>query len=64
MKALAFAACVALLALSVTIQSPSPGAGSEPAVPGVDDYEDRVKPFFKKHCIKCHGPKVTSHFTR
>jgi mono/diheme cytochrome c family protein len=30
--------------------------GATPIAPGTDGYESRVKPFFKMHCVKCHGP--------
>ncbi|MGZ0170537.1 MAG: DUF1587 domain-containing protein, partial [Planctomycetales bacterium] len=37
-----------------------------PIASGTEGYESRVKPFFKTHCVKCHGPtmskgKITVH---
>ncbi len=31
-------------------------AGHAVAGQGADEFESRVEPFFKKHCVKCHGP--------
>ena len=36
--------------------SPLAAVGGAPIAPGVNGYESRVKPFFKTHCVKCHGP--------
>lgn len=30
--------------------------GAAPIAPDTDGYDARVRPFFKAHCIKCHGP--------
>ena len=35
---------------------PLAAVGAAPIAPGVDGYESRVRPFFKTHCAKCHGP--------
>ena len=30
--------------------------GATPIGPGTDEFDARVRPFFKTYCIKCHGP--------
>lgn len=42
------------------------GPSTKPIPAGVDGFKARVAPFFKTHCVKCHGPakskgKITLH---
>ena len=30
--------------------------GAPPIAPGLDGYAAHIRPFFRAHCIKCHGP--------
>lgn len=44
----------------VTVLSASLGtlaAGAEPDATDVAEFEAHVRPFFAKHCVKCHGEK-------
>ena len=65
-KALLFAACAFLGTVSTSTAERSVLAEETRIAPGTDGFESHVKPFFKTHCVKCHGPtkskgKITLH---
>ena len=53
-----FASAVMLIGMSASLLAEIPG--------GLEGYKSRVLPFFKEHCLACHGPekskgKITLH---
>ncbi len=46
----------AIVFLQLALLCPLAAFGATPIAPGTDGYDSRVRPFFKTHCIKCHGP--------
>ena len=46
----------AIVFLLLALLCPLVALGNTPIAPGTDGYDDLVRPFFKAHCIKCHGP--------
>ena len=46
----------AIVLFLLVVQCPLVAFGATPIAPSTDGYDARVRPFFKAHCIKCHGP--------
>jgi len=46
----------AIVFFQLTLLCPLVAFGATPIAPGTDEYDARVRPFFKAYCIKCHGP--------
>ena len=46
----------AIVFLLLALLCPLVALGDTPIAPGTDGYDGLVRPFFKAHCIKCHGP--------
>ncbi len=46
----------AIVLFQLVLQCPLVACGAAPIAPGTDGYDAHVRPFFKAHCIKCHGP--------
>lgn len=45
-------------------QTPKNQASAKPVAVGVDGFKTHVAPFFRTHCVKCHGPnKSKGDFT-
>ena len=47
---------VALIALLLSTDSSSPGAGRRRGRSDQDMFTSRVRPILARHCFKCHGP--------
>lgn len=47
----------AIVLFLLVVQCPLVAFGATPIAPSTDGYDARVRPFFKAHCIKCHGPE-------
>jgi len=45
-----------ILFFLLVVQCPLAAFAAAPIASGVDGYKARVRPFFKVHCIHCHGP--------
>ncbi len=57
---------LAIVIFQLFLQCPLVAFGATPIASGTDGYDARVRPFFKAHCSKCHGPgkskgEVTLH---
>ncbi|MDP7020275.1 MAG: DUF1592 domain-containing protein [Pirellulaceae bacterium] len=48
--------CHTVVFFQLALLCPLVALGAAPIAPGTDGYDARVWPFFKAHCIKCHGP--------
>jgi len=46
----------AIVFLFSALLCPLAALGDTQIAPGTDGYDGLVRPFFKTHCIKCHGP--------
>ena len=56
----------AIVLFQLVLQCPLVAFEAAPIASGTDGYDAHVRPFFKAHCIKCHGPdkskgKLTLH---
>ncbi|MDA9858763.1 DUF1592 domain-containing protein [Rubripirellula sp.] len=50
---------VVLLSCPVVALGDPPTTADPPLASGKAGYDARVKPFFEKHCIRCHGPDTS-----
>jgi mono/diheme cytochrome c family protein len=59
--------CIKAVLASVAVYLPLAGTASAAEIPsGKPGFESHIKPFFRTHCVKCHGPekskgKITLH---